>query len=145
VPQEPETPAQATQRADCEANCEHHRPELTTGFDFRISGQLAATRNGQTSSFMGIRDLGVGGDFVFLLNDSDGAFDFSGTMGPGKYQFQTSAGAEAFEGQSVSSSFAFQLDFSEHAGPPNGVPEPQTLGLALGGLAACGVVRRRRA
>jgi hypothetical protein len=26
VPQEPETPAQATPTADCEANCAHHRP-----------------------------------------------------------------------------------------------------------------------
>ena len=26
VPQEPEAPAQATQLADCEANCAHHRP-----------------------------------------------------------------------------------------------------------------------
>ena len=26
VPQEPETPAQATQPAECEANCAHHRP-----------------------------------------------------------------------------------------------------------------------
>ena len=26
VPQEPESPAQATQPAECEANCAHHRP-----------------------------------------------------------------------------------------------------------------------
>ena len=115
---------------------------LSSSFELDGSVLLQAAGNAFSHASFVLEHLGAGGGIV--ESGIDSLLTFSGTLGPGDYSLVALATSSNIDPNEFgSASFNLRLDFTESADPPTGVPEPHSLALALAGLLACGVVRRR--
>lgn len=116
---------------------------LTSSFAFDGSVILDATGNAFSHASFVLEHLGAGGGIV--ESGIDTLLSLSGTLGPGDYSLVARAESNSIDpNEAGRASFNIRLDFTELADPPAGVPEPHSLAIALAGLLACGVVRRRQ-
>ncbi|HSV84233.1 MAG TPA: PEP-CTERM sorting domain-containing protein [Ramlibacter sp.] len=116
---------------------------LTSSFSFEGSAVLGATGNAFSHASLVLEQLGAGGGVV--ESGLDTVLSLSGTLGPGDYSLVARADSSSIDpNEAGRADFSFRLDFTDLADPPAAVPEPQSLALALAGLLACGLARRRQ-
>lgn len=116
---------------------------LTSSFSFSGGATFGTDGNASTGASFLLEEA-LGTDIINGSNTSPLA-PFAGNLGPGDYHLLVRAGTSSIDpGEAGRASFDFNLNFVDLGGEPGPVPEPRGVALAVMGLAALGVARRRR-
>jgi hypothetical protein len=115
---------------------------LTSSFDLFGTAALLAGGGDASHASVSLDHLGASGGNVF--SGIDTLTPLNGILGPGDYSLVLRARSDSLDPvETGRASFGFALAFTAIDDPVQQVPEPQSLALALTGLAACGLLRRR--
>ncbi len=106
----------------------------TVSASFTVAGTAGTVFATQVYSpdSLNVSGTSTGGNGNFNTTNASSPFSFSVTLNPGTYQFSLLSGAQ-------------EQVTAPTPTPPNPVPEPASMALLGAGLAAIGLVRRRRA